>query len=232
MRISIIIIILFFSTKISGQEVFFFQSDSIYKLNKVKEVKYFIKKNRLAATIFFDRNGRTIKYQGEPSSSGRQKSEYFKYDKKGRLTKRYDVIEDKYTEVINYKIEYSNEEMTKLTKFNPDGSIKSITYYEEKGKKRTTNIYRNGEIVLFSISEYFNGVNLNKEIGWHIPKDSEKNEFNNENKYTYSNGKITQYIRYRNGKEKTTTKFKYNEKNLIIAVECKGHTEQYKYKYY
>lgn len=231
MRISIIIIILFFSSKFSGQEVFFFQNDSIYKLNKVKEAKYFHIKKRLNAIIFFDRNGRTIKYQGEPSSSGQNYSEYFEYNENGRLTKRYDVIEDKYTQVINYKIEYSNEELAKLTRFNPDGS-KIITYFEEKGKKRTVEVYKNGEMVLFNISEYFNGVNLNKSIGWHISKNSEKKEFNYENKYTYTNGKITQYIEYRNGKEATLVKFKYNKKNLIKAVKYNGVTELYKYKYY
>lgn len=231
MRISIIIIIIFFSSKISGQERLFFQNDSIYKLNKVKKVKLF-NENRLRATVFFDKNGRTIKYQGEPVSSGWQKSEYFEYDEKGRLIKRFDIIIDKVTKVINYQIEYSNEELAKLTKFNPDGSIDSITHYEEKGKKRTHEVYENGKVVNFSVSEYFNGVNFNKVLGWSISKNSEKTAFNSEYRYKYIDGKIAQYTRYTNGEERLTTKFDYYDNNLIKEIKYNRVTEQYKYRYY
>lgn len=231
MRVSVLIIILFFSSKISGQERLFFQNDSIYKLNKVEKVKLF-NENRLSATVFFDKNGRTIKYQGEPVSSGWQKSEYFEYDESGRLIKRFDVIKDKITEIVNYEIEYSNEELAKLTKLNPDGSIDSITYYEDKGKKRTHEVYKNGKLVNFSKSEYFNGVNFNKSIGWSISKNSEKIDGNSEYKYKYIDGKIAEYTRYTNGEERITVKFEYYDNNLIKAVKYNGVTERYKYKYY
>lgn len=231
MRLSIIIIILFFSSKILGQERLFYQNDSIYKLNKIEKVKLF-NGNRLRATVFFDKNGRTIKYQGEPVTSGWQKSKYFEYDERGRLIKRFDVIKDKVTKVINYEIEYSNEELTKLTKFNSDGGIDSITYYEEKGKKRTHEVYKNGKIVNFSISEYFNGVNFNKSSGWIISKDSEKKAYTSEYIYKYKDGKIAKYTRYSNGEEKMTHRFKYYDNNLIKTLEYNGVTELYKYEYY
>ena len=233
MRISIIIIILFFSSKISGQERLFFQNDSVYKLNKVKEVKLF-NGNRLTSTVFFDKDGRTIKYQGAPVSSGWQRSEYFEYDERGRLIKQFDIIKDKVTKVINYEIEYSNEELTKLTKFNPDGSIDSITYYEDKGKKRTREVYKNGKIVNFSISEYFDDLHIKKEYGWriNISKNSEKIECNSEYKYKHKGGKIIQHTRYDNGKKSLTTKIEYHNNNLIKTIKYNGVTAIYKYEYY
>lgn len=232
MRISIIIIILFFSSKISGQETVFPQNDSIYKLNKVKEIEFF-NGNRLRATVFFDKNGRTIKYQREPVSSGWQMSSYFEYDESGRLIKQFDIIKDKGKKVVvNYEIEYSNGELTKLTKLNSDGSIDTIIYYEDKGKRRTREIYENGKIVNFSISEYFNGVNFNKSSGWSISKNSEKKAYTSEYLYKYKDDKIAKYTRYSNGEERMTHRFKYYDNNLIKTLEYNRVTELYKYKYY
>jgi YD repeat-containing protein len=69
-----------------GQETGTYQSDSIYKANKVKARLWYSGTNKqLGITTFYDTDGRLIKYQLEPFMDGAQRTTHYTYDSNGRL---------------------------------------------------------------------------------------------------------------------------------------------------
>lgn len=232
MRIILSLVILFFlfSPNTFGQERLFFQSDSLYKANKVKKIKLF-NMDRLRATIFFDENGKLIKYKGAPVSSGWQKTEYYEYDDLGKLIKRFDIIRDKRKKILKYKIEYSNNEVLKLIKYNSDASLMEIKLFENNGKKQIWKTYKNGEIISELTTELIDNLYIKERYGWSITRNSKKYS-RTTYEYIYRNGQIEKFIRYYNGEKRLTTKIEYHNNNLIKNLKYNGFIERYKYSYY
>src|SRR5690606_690069 len=94
-------------------------------------------------------------------------------------------------EVLNFKIEYDDDKLVKLTKFNADGTLNMVDHYENNGKKQIRDWYRNGEKYQESITEYIDDFHKEKYYGWEIGSNSGKSEWSYTFKYVYENGRIT-----------------------------------------
>lgn len=256
MKIRLTIIFLCFSNLIFSQEKWTFQSDSIYKANNVKARKWY-NEDKLTATTFYDKEGRMTKFQYEPFLGGGQKTIYFEYDEKGKLINQVDTtrngkpnkkdlkklkkveldflfeveINKPEVEVSKFKIEYSNNRLIKLTKYNPDGTLDIVDYFENNGKTQIRDWYRDGEKYRQSTTEYLNGFQKRKYYGWEIRPNLEKSEWFYTFEYVFDNGQVKEFTRYDNGEKKETTKMEYDDNGLLIRVS-NYTTELFEYEYY
>ena len=256
MKIYLKFLFLFFSIVAFGQEKWTYQSDSIYKVNKVKARKWF-NGEKLTATTFYDKEGRMIKFQHEPFIGGEQRTIYFEYDVKGKLINQVDSTRngkpDKKAlkkfkklgldlssklkadkpeiEVLNFKIEYANDQLVKLTKFNSDGTINIVDHFENNGRKQIREWYRNGIKYRESITEYIDDFHKGKYYGWESRPNSGKSEWNYTFDYVYENGRIKEFTRFDNGQKKETTKMEYNNNGLLTKVNYYT-TERFEYEFY
>ena len=256
MKLKLLITILCFSSLTYGQERWTYQSDNIYKANKVKARKWF-NGNKLTATTFYDIEGRTIKFELAPFLGGEQKTTHFKYDEKGKLISQIDTIyngkpdkkalkklkkmgldlsskikNDKPSvEVSKYNIDYSNGEIEKLTQYNPDGTLDIVDHFESIGKKEIRDWYRNGELYRQCTSEYIDAFHKEKYYGWEILPNSNKTEWNYLFKYVFDNGQVKEFTRFENGEQKEITKLEYDKNGLLVKASYYT-TEQFEYEYY
>lgn len=229
--IKVFVLFLFFTPKFFCQERVIHQPDSIYKVNRIKSIKFY-NGDLLLATVICDKEGRWVQYIGEPISSGWQKTEYFEYDLNGKLIKQYERIKDRSLSIFNTKIEYSKDELKKLTKYNPDGSINEVLHFENMGRKKTREIYNNGLIFHQTITEYLDDFYAKKIDGWYIKPNSEKVEWTETFDYEFKNGQVKKYTIFSNGNENLTVDFTYNKKGLIEKVIYNNTVENYKYQRY
>lgn len=256
MKINLAILFLFISALTFGQEKWTYQSDSIYKANKVKARKWF-NGDKLTSTTFYDTEGRMIKFQHEPFLGGEQRTIYFEYDEKGELIDQVDTTRngkpDKKAlkklkkmgldlssklkndkpeiEVFKYEIEYENVEIVKLTKFNPDGTLGIVDNFENNGRKQIRDWYRNGKKYRQSVTEYIDDFHKEKYYGWEIRPNSDKSEWDYTFEYVYENGRIKEFTRFDNGEKKETTKMEYDNNGLLIKASYYT-TERFEYEYY
>ncbi|HTJ49670.1 MAG TPA: hypothetical protein VL443_09470 [Cyclobacteriaceae bacterium] len=256
MKIRVFIVVLFFPLLVSAQETWTYQSDSVYKVNKVKVRKCF-NGEKLTDKIYYDQEGRMIKFALAPFIGGEQRTTYFQYDNNGRLINQVDSTRngkpDKKTlkklkkmgldmssqirnnksplEVSKYDIEYANGIVSKLTKYNPDGSLDIVDNFEDNGRRKIRKWYRDGAIYREDTEEFIDEFHKDKYYGWEIQPNSSKMEWNYTFKYEFNNGRIDQFVRFEDGIQKETTKLTYNDHGLLI--EAKYYTtERFEYEYY
>jgi hypothetical protein len=256
MKMRLFIGLLIFPLLASAQETWTYQSDSVYKVNKVKVRKWF-NGERPTATTYYDQQGRMIKFVLEPFAGGEQTTTYFEFDDKGLLIKQVDSTRngkpDKKRlkrlkkigldvsslmknnkpalEVSKYDIEYANGIVSKLTKYNPDGSLDIVDNFENNGRKKIRKWYRDGAIYREDTEECIDDFHNDKYYGWQIQPNSVKIEWNYTFKYEFNNGRIDQFVRFEDGIQKETTKLTYNDHGLLI--EAKYYTaERFEYEYY
>ncbi|WP_299611235.1 hypothetical protein [uncultured Aquimarina sp.] len=240
-----------------AQEKWTYQSDSLYKINKVKSRKWYNGK-KLKATTFYNRDGKMVKFQHEPFVGGEQRTIYFEYDKNKRLVKQVDTTRngkpDEKTlkkfkslgldlsskaklakpelEISEFKIEYKDGELKKLTKYYPDGSLNLVDHFENNGKIQTREWYRDGKKYRETTTEYINDFYKEKYYGWEIRSNSKRREWNYTYEYTFKdNGQVNQFIRFDNNVQKETTEFTYDENGLLTQVKYYT-TENFEYEYY
>jgi|TARA_B110000090_G_C13254460_1_gene397790 antitoxin component YwqK of YwqJK toxin-antitoxin module len=256
MNIKLAIILLCFSNLIYSQEKWTYQSDSIYKSNKVKARKWFNGK-KLTATTFYDNEGRMIKFQHESFLGGEQRTTYFEYNEKGDLIKQVDTTRngkpDKKAlkklkkmgldlsskmksnkpeiEVSTYEINYADGKLLKLTHYNPDNSLNIVDHYKNNGKTQIRDWYRNGKIYRQSTTEYLDDFQKEKYFGWEIRPNSDKSEWNYTFEYVFENGHIKEFTRFDNGEKKETTKMEYDNSGLLVKASYYT-TERFEYEYY
>lgn len=202
-RIILLLLFLFFLPKVFCQERAIHQPDSIYKANKIKSIKLY-NGGYLMATVLCDKEGRWIEYKGEPVTSGWQRSEFFEYDEKGKLIKQFERIKDNGITIFNTEIEYSKDELKKLTKYNPDKTLNSVEHFENKGRKKIRELYNNGLIFQQTTIEYIDDFNEKKTYGWWINQNSKMTEWISTFDYKFENGLVKQCSRYDNGKKRIT----------------------------
>ena len=226
-NIKLLILFFLFSPKAFSQESLIHQPDSIYKENKIKLIKYYLRK-KLFITVLCDKEGRWIEYD-----SGIYKK-YIQYDESGKMTKITEVFRDKdyKTKTFEIEIEYSKDELKKLTKYNPDGTLNEVEHFENMGKKKIRELYKNALINYHSITEYFDDFNEKNIYRWFINKNSKKIESFTTYKYKLKNGQIKKYIEYRQGIRKQTANLRYNENNLLKEVIFSNTIGYYKYERY
>ncbi len=241
---------------IFSQEKGTYQNDSIYKVNKVKIRKWYGGK-KLTATTYYDREGRMVKFQHEPFVGGEQRTIYYEYDNKGLLINKIDTTKngkpDKKTlrklkkmgldltkkiknnkpkiEVSKFKIEYQKKIISKITEFNPDGTLKYIDHFKNKGKIQIREWYQNGKIYRESTTEFLDDFHKEKYYGWRTLNNGKKREWNYSFEYVFENGQVKEFTRFDNGKKEETVKYVYNKKGLLIRMEDLA-TEIFKYEYY
>jgi hypothetical protein len=231
------------------------QSDSIYKVNKVKLRKWYVG-NMLVATTYFDREGRTVKIKHSGTSSGSQRTAYYEYNKNGLLINRVDTTVNRIPdeeaikrfkldisklnkrpkfEVRKYKIEHSNNSILKITQFTPNGNLNIIRTFFNDGKKQIVESYKNNVKYKERTEMYLDCCNKYRSFGWYIRKGKKiENEYIN--KYVIENNLVTLYTEFRNGKKKAAQKFIYDKRNLLREIKNVNYetrfTSRYKYKFY
>ncbi len=257
MKHNIFLLLILFPLLNYSQEKWTFQPDSIYKKNNVKFRKWY-DEDKLVETTYFDKEGRKIKHRLEPFIGGKQVTTYYGYSADGKLIMMVDTIinneanidalnelkdigidltnyidkEKPKLEVSKYELYYENDNLTKVTKFNPDGTIYLIDYYENNGKRQIREWYRNEKIYRVSTTVYLNEFQRERFYGWVLISNSEKDEWNyTYGKYKIEDGKLKQFSRINNGIEMETYTFKYNEKGLLIKVKYYT-TERFEYEYF
>lgn len=256
MKLNLTAILLLISVLAFGQEKWTYQSDSIYKANKVKVRKWF-NGDKLTATTFYDLEGRMVKFQHEPFLGGGQRTIYFEYDANGKLINQVDstrngkpdkkelkrlkkmgldlsssFASDKpEIEVLNFKIEYDNDKLIKLTKYNVDGELDIVDHFENNGRKQIRYWYRNGEKYRESVTEYIDDFHKKRYYGWAIRPNSGKSEWDYTFVYVYENGRIKEFSRFDNGEKKETTQMEYDNNGLLIKASYYT-TERFEYEYY
>ncbi len=256
MKINLTILFLVISLMSFGQEKWTYQSDSIYKANKVKARLWF-NGDKLTATTFYDKEGRMIKLQYEPFIDGAQRTVHFEYNEKGLLIHQVDSTRNgkpnkkllrklkrkglklppqlkkdrPEIEVLNFKIEYNNDQLVKLTQFNSDGTLNVVDHFEDNGQKQIRYWYRNGVKYRESITEYVGKFYKKKYYGWEMMPNSSKREWNYTFEYVYENDRVKEIIRYDNGEKKDKTKMEYDSNGLLIKASC-YIIERFEYEYY
>jgi hypothetical protein len=256
MKLNLTIIFLFISGLTFGQEKWTYQSDSIYKANNVKVRKWYTG-DKLVATTFYDKNGRMKKIKREPFTFGGQRTVYFEYNEIGKLINQVDttrngkpdkkalrklkklgldlkskVPKDKpEIEISKFEIQYEDNELIKLTKFNPDGTLNIVDHFENNGQKQVRYWYRDGNKYQESITEYLDDFHKEKYYGWEISPNTGKREWNYTFEYVYENGKIKEFTRFDNGQKKEITKMEYDNNGLLTKASYYT-TERFEYEYY
>lgn len=230
-----------------GQETGTYQSDSIYKVNNVKARLWYSGTNKkLGITTFYDKNGRLIKYQLEPFIDGAQRTTHYSYDLSGRLIAIVDTTKNGITdekqikelkkmgidpnmfiksdkkrpsvEVSKYELNYSNDHLVKITKYNPDGSLDIVDNIKNNGKTKIRDWYRNGKIAEQSTTEYLTEFHKERFYGWEI-RNGIKSEWDYKFKYEFDNGRVKSQTRFVAEMEKETVKYFYDEKGLLQKTE-------------
>lgn len=242
-----------------GQETGSYQSDSVYKANNVKARLWYTGTNKqLSITTFYDRDGRLIQYQLEPFMDGAQRTTHYTYDSNGRLTGIVDTTrngepnkeqieklvkmgidpnklmkKDKNKppiEVAKYELSYDDNELTRITKYNPDSSIDFIDYFKNNGKTKTRDWYRDGKVYRQNTTENLTEFHKERFYGWEI-RNGKKENWDYRYKYEFSNGAVQNSTRYDGKKKMETTKYYYDKNGLLIKMD--GYVpEFFEYVYY
>jgi YD repeat-containing protein len=236
-----------------GQETGTYQSDSIYKANKVKARLWYSGTNKkLGITTFYDKKGRLTKYQLEPFIDGAQRTTHYSYDLSGRLigiadTTKSGVPDQKQikelkkmgldpnmfvksdnnrpsVEAAKYELTYSGDLLVKVTQYKPDGSLDIVDNIKNNGKTKIRDWYRNGKLTEQSTTEYLTEFLKERFYGWEI-RDGIKTEWDYKFKYEFDNGRVKSYTRYVAEMEKETVKYFYDEKGLLLKTE--GYTPDF-----
>lgn len=247
------------ATSVVAQERETYQTDSLYKANNVKLRKWYSGTNKkLGLITYYDKEGRMTKYQVEMNMGATTRTTHYTYDKNGKLTHMVDSTKngepDKKEikrlkkmginanmllgniknkpplEVSRYELIYQEDELVKLTKYNPDGSLDIVDHLKENGKIQKREWYRNGELYQISTTEYVRPNLKEKYYGWEI-RGGQKSEWNYTFKYDFEAGRVKRYIRFDNGEQKETVKYCYDGNGLLLKTE--GYVvEQFEYEFY
>lgn len=230
-----------------GQETSTYQSDSVYKANKVKARLWYSGTNKkLGITTFYDKKGRLTKYQLEPFMDGAQRTTHYSYDLSGLLigiadTTKNGVPDQKQikelkkmgldpnmflksdnnrpsVEVAKYELTYSGDLLVKVTQYNPDGSLDIVDNIKNNGKTKIRDWYRNGKLTEQSTTEYLTELLKERFYGWEI-RDGIKTEWDYKFKYEFDNGRVKSHTRYVAEMEKENVKYFYDEKGLLLKTE-------------
>jgi hypothetical protein len=234
------------------------QSDSIYKANNVKVRKLCHgKDHKLLSTDFYDRDGRLIMHKEEPVYAA-QKTTYYVYDSKGLLINIVDTTrngklskqEEKElkalakimgvkgkkkkdvppVEIENYKIEYENDQISKITKYNVDNTLVYVVFYKDNGLKQIRETYRDGQVNSSDTSFFLTKNLLQKISGWSIFFGT-KSQSNIRYDLVFQNGQLLQYTNFTDNKEKETVKFIYDQNGLLVRNQ--GYDDShFEYEYY
>lgn len=230
------IILLILTSPVFAQESALYQPDSVYKANKVK-VRFWYsgaeKDKELTKTVYYNRQGKLIKFQLEPTEEGTQVSTYYLYDSSGRFISMVDTIrhENKTSspEVAHYDFVFDGHNLVKLTKYKPNGSVDYVTTFSNNRKTETLYHYKN-EMLIESYTTEFPSKSEERFYGWE-KLGKRKSTWDYRFKYEYENGRVKSYVRYEGKKKIESAKLSYNEKGLLIKID-KYNAEFYEYVYY
>jgi hypothetical protein len=230
------IIVIILVTPAFCQESALYQSDSVYKVNQVKARLWYSgtdKDKELTKTTYYNKQGKLIKFQLEPTIEGTQVSTYYAYDSSGRFIGMVDTIrhENKKpaVEVAQYDLVFDGSTLVKLTKYNPDGSIDYVMQFSNKRKVETLYRYKNGSLIEGYTTEFLSKLE-ERFYGWEKP-GKRKSTWDYRFKYEYENGRVQRYVRYEGKKKAETAKLSYNDKGLLIKID-KYTSEFFEYVYY
>ncbi len=242
-----------------GQETGTYQSDSVYKANNIKaRLWYMGTNNHLVVTTFYDKEGRLIQYQMDPSIDGAQTTTYYTYNEDGKLISMVDTIKngdpnkeqleafkkmgvdvDKLIkkaknrppmEIAKYDLAYAGDQLVKITKYNPNGSIYLVDQLENNGKIKVRSSYRNNKPIKQTTSEYLTKFHKAKFYSWEI-REGEKSKWHYSFKYEFENEQVKRFTRYEGNTEMETTEYSYNNKGLLLMIKGSVY-ERFGYLYY
>ncbi|KXX69119.1 hypothetical protein [Flammeovirga sp. SJP92] len=255
----ILVICVLTLSSVIAQEKGTYQADSIYKTNNVKLRKWYMGTNKkLGVITYYDKEGRLTKYQVKMNLGATDKTTHYQYGSNGQLESIVDSIKygepDKkeikslkkmginpnmllgdinnkpQLEVSKYDLVYESDELIKITKYNPDGTLDFIDNFKNNGKIQERALYRNGELYRISFTEYLIPNHKAKFYGWEM-SSGKKSEWNYSFEYELENGLVKSYARFDNGKEMETVEYFYDDNGLLLKT--KGNIlEQFEYQFY
>ena len=133
-------------------------------------------------------------------------------------------------EISKYELFYENDELIRIIKYNPDGSLDMIDYLKNRGLVQKREWYRNGEIYRFGTTKYLIPNHKEKFYGWEI-SNGNKSEWDYKFDYEIENAIVQSYVRFDGSEEKETVQYFYADSGLLLKTE--GYVlEQFEYEYY
>lgn len=216
-----LIVILLFTYNNYSQESPFYQNDSIYRKNKVKEMKV---SGVLKRIDFFNENGKLIK-----SNYDNLILDIYKYDAKGKMIEYSEKWRGRRKSNRNHIIKYSNNRVLNIKSYNNKGKLCRIINYKNLGKKRIIKWI--GDKLHTTEFNYLDSLNV-KSIG--RPGSKNITEF----KYKFNNNLIKEIIEYRNKIKWGTAIITYDKNQLVKKIiyhkiQTKDkYIKNYQYKYY
>lgn len=250
MKILNLIGFIFISNFLFSQESVTYQSDSVYKINKVKLRREYELGDEaqkvLVSTNYYNLLGRLYKYELAPLVDGQQISTYYLYDISGKIITMVDSIiyEEPNYETIKklknagidvnikkhktnfaiskYNIEYNNAELICITKYNSDNSIDFIDKFENNQKKQIRYWYKNAIIYRNDTAEFECPFYYTKYYGCEQGNTYGRPCWN----YLFINefdqkGLLSKRQKFENNKLMEEMIYFYNDQNLLIQQQKK-----------
>lgn len=258
-RFLLLILSILLSIQLFAQEKGTYQSDSVYKINKVKARKWHMGKNKqLGVTTYYNINGQLTKYLIIMNLGATTRTTHYSYNENGKLISMVDStingIPNKEEikrlkkmgmnpdfilaqtrnkpkfEVSRYELIHEGDELVKLTKFNPGGSIDYTDTFKNNGKIQERKWYRNEQLYQVSTTEYLRLFLKEKYYGWEI-RNGQESEWDYFFKFEFKNDRVSSYTRFDKGEPKETVIYEYDESGLLKSTN--GYVlEQFEYEYY
>ncbi len=258
MKLMITGFLIFSATLVFSQNIRLYQSDSLYKANKVRIMRWSVDyTNAPGLRIYFDKEGRVTRYERDPFFNGLQLTTYCTYDAKGLLIGQVDTLRgvkrDKQTikkiekqggdpasyfpmvkrnsyEVARYQIEYDSGRVASVTRYNPNGEIDYKDVFRNGNTERERIHYEKGTSVSVSVLKYERDRFPEKYSGWE-ETSSGRREWEYRFRYVLEKGRIVLYTRFDYESEAETGSFHYNDRGLL--TEKGGYQiEKFEYEYY
>lgn len=206
-----------------------YQSQEIYKKKGVKVRRWYTGTNKVLDKItWYDREGRLI-IEYNPLMIT-----YYRYNPNGQLIEKTDTIfgkKDQPKQVGLYVLEYSNQELIKVTRWNPDYTLSYITRYEKSEKLQITECYNPNAIIYSQDTAEYDNQNL--KVKFYGCDKSSHHCWNSSYIYHYDKNKnIVKKTWLNYGEPAGEIYFFYNDKGLLARTESKLAPEFFEYEYY
>lgn len=213
-------------------------------------------------TMYYDKEGRLSKYEIEMNMGASLRTTHYIYNNTGKLISMVDsTVNSKpdkreikrlkkmginpnllmkllppndlpQLEVSSYELEYDGEQLVKRSKYNPNGSLDIVDYFENKGKIQKRDWYRNGKLYSNTVTEYLDKFHKEKFYGWEIDINGSKHTWNYSFKYQFDEqGNVISITRFDGEEEKETVIYVYNSKGLLTQTYGQ-HPEFFEYEYF
>lgn len=257
----------FYTTAIYAQNELTIQSDSVYKNNNVKARHWYSGTNRFhEGTTNFDHEGTIVSHM-KPSNFGfTENTTYYIYNLDGKLTGMVDSIKtrapndserEKFQEgnqvpisfysdlaslptleVFRYELTHDDNELIRISKFDPNESLVYIDSIKNQGSLRQKYWFRKDDLYKVESTEYISPNRFIRKYGWTHSR-GRKYEWDKQFEFTTEDNRIQTLTHSRSDGQQISGTFLYDDYGLLIKTESElfdtdeyNLVEFFKYEYY